>query len=112
MMTRRFLIALVLLATPAASFAGGVDAIVVIPLYVVLFVLSMISFGTVRKAAKPGMSVLVAGVLVMLNWAFSFYIYLDWLANAIDDLGFALLVAAISPFLIVQVANVLIRGSE
>jgi len=58
------------------------------------------------------MWVLVAGIAIMLNWASSFHIYLRWLANAINDLGFALLLAAVSPFLIVQLLNLLIRNSE
>lgn len=105
MLGRKSLPGAAFFSLPATALAAGVDVIAIVPLYVVLLVLSMIALGTMRSSNEAGMLVLVVGLLVMLNWVFSFFIYFDWLANAIDNLGLVLVVAALSPFVIVQVAN-------
>ena len=96
-------------AIPSSAFASGVDAIVVIPLYVVLFILTVISFGNIERGDGATALAMICGAVLFLNWIFSLGIYLKWLANAVNNLGIALLLAAISPFLIVHLTNKLIR---
>ena len=105
----RILVALTILAVPAYSFAAGVDVVVIIPLYVVLFILSVISYGNIDTPTKSVTLALICGLIVFLNWIFSLHIYLKWLSNFIDSLEIALLFAAISPFLIVHFTNLLTR---
>ena len=105
----KILVALTVSAVPAYSFAAGVDIVIIIPLYAVLFVLSAFSYGNIDTPTKSVALVLISGLVMLLNWAFSFHIYIKWLANAIDSLEIALIFAAISPFLIVHFTNLLTR---
>ena len=105
----RILVVLAVSAVPAYSFAAGVDVVIIIPLYAVMFVLSAFSYGNIDTPTKSVAFVLISGLVMLLNWAFSFHIYIKWLANAIDSLEIALIFAAISPFLIVHFTNLLTR---
>ena len=105
----RILVVLAVSAVPAYSFAAGVDVVIIIPLYAVMFVLSAFSYGNIDTPTKSVALVLIGGLVMLLNWALSFHIYIKWLANAIDSLEIALIFAAISPFLIVHFTNLLTR---
>ncbi|MCB1760432.1 MAG: hypothetical protein KDI68_11725 [Gammaproteobacteria bacterium] len=103
------LVAITLSTAPVHAFASGVDAVVIIPLYVILFVLSVIAFGRIDMPTKSLPLALICGLLLFLNWMFSLHIYLKWLSNLVDSLEVGLVSAAITPFLIVHFTNLLTR---
>lgn len=105
---------LTLIATATPALSAGVDAILIIPLYAILFALSVIAFFLLRKSNTQKATAAITGcvILLLLNLVFSPDIYIKWLANLIDHEQLSLLLAGLaavlSPFVIVKFANVVI----